>query len=197
MTVAVATFFMLHDATRAFVTSNPPLFYAALFLPIPFLFALQCYRNSHPRNLQILSAFTLCEAYTLGVICAMYYERGWGVIVLQALVLTAAVFVALTAYTLTTKRDFSFLGAGLFAGLVILLVWSLMNMIFHFAFGRMVFSLFGAVLFSGYILYDTSQIIHNLTPDDYVEGAINLYLDIINLFLYLLEILRMLQGGDN
>jgi len=71
-------------------------------------------------------------------------------------------------------------------------------MIFDFGgIGRMVFSLFGTLLFSGYILYDTSQIMHNLGPDDYVEGAINLYLDIINLFLYLLEFLRMLQGGND
>ena len=44
--------------------------------------------------------------------------------------------------------------------------------------GRMVFSLFCALLFSGSILYDTSQIMHNLGPDDYIEGAINLYLDV-------------------
>ena len=45
--------------------------------------------------------------------------------------------------------------------------------------------------------YDTSLIVHNFGPDDYVIAAINLYLDIVNLFLYLLEFLRMLQGGDN
>ena len=61
--------------------------------------------------------------------------------------------------------------------------------------GRMVFSLAGALLFVGYILYDTSLIIHHLGPDDYVVAAVTLYLDIINLFLYLLELLRMLQGG--
>ena len=59
----------------------------------------------------------------------------------------------------------------------------------------MVFSLAGALLFVGYILYDTSLIIHHLGPDDYVVAAVTLYLDIINLFHYLLELLRMLQGG--
>ena len=52
----------------------------------------------------LLSAFTLCETYTIGVICAMYYENGNGMIVLQALMLTAAVFISLTVYTLTTKK---------------------------------------------------------------------------------------------
>jgi len=150
----------------------------------------------------------------------MYYESGNGMIVLQALMLTAAVFISLTVYTLTTKKDFSFLGAGLFAGLVILIVWSLLNSFFNFgAGGHMVFSLFGALLFAGgpvlpfyppvctplpvslcrtlflgrnapnppyhqgYILYDTSQIMHNLGPDDYIVAAINLYLDVRSLLL--------------
>jgi len=198
VTVGGACLFMLNDATRQYVTHTPSMFYMAMFLPIGFIFALMCYKDRHPHNLVILGGFTLCEAYTIGVICAMYYENGLGNIVLQALMLTAAVFMSLTAYTFTTKKDFSCLGAGLFGALIVLLVWGLLNMIFDFGgIGRMVFSLFGTLLFSGYILYDTSQIMHNLGPDDYVEGAINLYLDIINLFLYLLEFLRMLQGGND
>ena len=63
--------------------------------------------------------------------------------------------------------------------------------------GHTVFALIGALLFCGFILYDTSNLLHLYGPDDYVEASIALYLDIINLFLYLLEILRMLQGGDN
>ena len=61
----------------------------------------------------------------------------------------------------------------------------------------MIFSLVGALLFVGYILYDTSVIVHHLGPDDYVVAAVTLYLDIINLFLYMLELLRMLQGGNS
>lgn len=196
MTVAGAAFFMLHDGARNFVLSTPSMFYAAMFLPIGFIFALMCYKDQHPTNMYLLSAFTLCETYTVGVICAMYYASGAGMIVLQALMLTAAVFISLTVYTLTTKKDFSFLGAGLFGGLVVLIFWGFLNSIFNFGGGNMVFALFGALLFAGYILYDTSMIIHNLGPDDYIIASINLYLDIINLFLYLLEILRMLQGGN-
>ena len=117
-----------------------------------------------------------------------------------SLVLTAAVFVSLTFYVMTTKKDFSFLGGALFSGLIILLVWSFMNSLFDFglgAGGHTVFSLMGALLFVGYILYDTSMLLHYYGPDDYIMAAIALYLDIVNLFLYLLELLRMLQGGDN
>merc|ERR1719174_1222075 len=111
----------------------------------------------------------------------MYYASGAGMAVLQALILTASIFVSLTAYVLITKKDFNFLGAGLFCGLIILLVWGMLNMFFDFGIGgRMVFSLAGALLFTGYILYDTSLILHNFGPDDYIPAAINLYLDIIN-----------------
>lgn len=72
------------------------------------------------------------------------------------------------------------------------------NSFFDFGLGgRMVFSLVGALIFVGYILYDTSLIIHHFGPDDYIIAAVTLYLDIINLFLYLLELLRMLQGGSS
>jgi len=198
LTVCGAAFFMLHSGARQFVLTTPSMFYMAMFAPMALIFALMCYKDQHPTNMYLLSAFTLCETYTVGVICAMYYENGAGMIVLQALMLTAAVFISLTVYTLTTKKDFSFLGAGLFAGLIILIFWGLLNSIFSFGSGgNMVFALFGALLFAGYILYDTSMIMHHLGPDDYIIAAINLYLDIINLFLYLLEILRMLQGGND
>jgi len=198
VTVGGAALCMLHDGIRETVLHTPSMFYAAMFLPLGLIFALMCYKDKHPTNIILLGCFTVCEAYTVGVICAMYYASGMGMLVLQALMLTAAVFVGLTAYTFTTKKDFSFLGAGLFTALIVLLVWSMLNMFFDFGLGgRMVFSLFGALLFSGYILYDTSQIMHHLGPDDYVEGAISLYLDLINLFLYLLEFLRTLQGGSD
>jgi len=198
VTAITAATFMLHDGTREYVLHTPSMFYAAMFLPLGFIMALYCYKNKHPHNMYILGGFTLCEAYTVGVICAMYQANGMGLIVLQALMLTAAIFISLSAYTLTSKKDFTFLGAGLSAGLIVLIFWGLLNMFFPFNMGfRMVFSLLGALLFAGYILYDTSQIMHNLGPDDYIEASISLYLDIINLFLYLLEFLRMISGGHD
>jgi len=179
VTAITAATFMLHDGTREYVLHTPSMFYAAMFLPLGFIMALYCYKNKHPHNMYILGGFTLCEAYTVGVICAMYQANGMGLIVLQALMLTAAIFISLSAYTLTSKKDFTFLGAGLSAGLIVLIFWGLLNMFFPFNMGfRMVFSLLGALLFAGYILYDTSQIMHNLGPDDYIEASISLYLDV-------------------
>merc|ERR1712072_259296 len=197
-TVASSAFFMFHEPTRYFVLANQGMLVGAAIAPLPFILLLHCYQYRHPLNLALLGGFTLCLSYTVGVVCAMYYEQHYGPAVLQALVLTAAVFISLSSYVLVTKKDFSFLGGGLFAGLIILIVWSIMNSFFDFGLGgRMVFSLVGALIFVGYILYDTSLLVHHFGPDDYVVATVRLYLDIINLFLYLLELLRMLQGGDN
>lgn len=197
-TAAAASFFMFHEPTRHFVLATPSLMMTAAFAPFGFLLALFCYKDRHPLNMILLGGFTACLSYTTGVVCATYYANGMGLVVFQALVLTATVFISLTSYVWTTKKDFSFLGGGLFAGLIILIVGGMMFSFFDFGLGgRMIFSLLGALLFVGYILYDTSLIMHHFGPDDYVVAAVTLYLDLINLFMYLLELLRMLQGGDN
>ena len=190
---------MYVDSARDFALSSPGYFRAALLLPFVLLFALMCYKNQHPTNMYLLAAFTVCEAYAVGVVCAIYYVYGYGEIVLQALLLTAAVFTSLTSYVFATKKDFSWMGGALYMGLCILLVWGLINMFFPMGggLGHAVFSLMGAGLFSGYILYDTSVIMLHMGPDDYIMASVNLYLDIINLFLYLLELLRFMQGGSD
>tara|TARA_B100000795_G_scaffold269044_1_gene257342 strand:+ start:31 stop:642 length:612 start_codon:yes stop_codon:yes gene_type:complete len=199
LTVVGAATFMFVESARSFALSSTGVFYTALFMPFPVLFALFCYKNKHPVNMYLLTLFTVCEAYTVGVICAVYYEQGYGEIVLQALLLTAAVFISLTSYVFVTKKDFSWMGGALYMGLIILLVWGFINMLFPIGggLGRAVFSLMGALLFSGYILYDTSVIMLHMGPDDYIMASVSLYLDIINLFLYLLEILRFMQGGSD
>merc|ERR1712166_638525 len=176
LTVVGAATFMFVESARSFALSSTGVFYTALFLSFPVLFGLFCYKNKHPVNMYLLTLFTVCEAHTVGVICAVYYEQGYGEIVLQALLLTAAVFISLTSYVFVTKKDFSWMGGALYMGLIILM---------------------GALLFSGYILYDTSVIMLHMGPDDYIMASVSLYLDIINLFLYLLEILRFMQGGSD
>jgi len=192
VTVMVACLFMFEPSCHSFVLSSPGFFTAALWSPLAILLVLACNSKTYPLNMYLLSAFTLAEAYGVGVICAAYQERGDGFVILQAFILTATVFVSLTAYTFITKKDFSFMGAGLYSCLWILIIWSLINSLFGTVFGgvgRTIFALAGTILFSCYILFDTSMIMRKLGPDEYVFAAINLYLDILNLFLYILELL--------
>jgi len=126
------------------------------------------------------------------MITAMYDAAGYSGTIIEAVFITATVFLVLTIFTLQSKWDFSFLGAGLGMGLWILLLWSILGIIFGFQTGY-VYALAGSVLFSGYIIFDTYMLAERHDPQDYVVAAIELYLDIVNLFLF---ILRLLSESD-
>lgn len=114
--------------------------------------------------------------------------------VMQALGGTAIVFFSLSAYVLTTKKDFSFMGSFLFVGLMVVIVGAIGAMIASYFFGVdvSVFSLAisGAIvlLMSGFILFDTSRIISG-GETNYIMATVSLYLNIYNLFTALLHII--------
>ncbi len=152
------------------------------------LIALMMFKNQHPLNAQLLFVWTLMEAYTVGVVCASYTAAGQGRVVVEALILTLSVFAVLTLYTIQSKRDWSFLGAGLMSGLWLLIIWGLFAMFFPALAGG-AYSLLGALIFSGFIIFDTWQITERLGYDDHILASITLYLDILNLFLFILRLL--------
>ncbi|OWK17080.1 hypothetical protein Celaphus_00011631, partial [Cervus elaphus hippelaphus] len=144
----------------------PALILVLAFGSLGLILALTVNRHKHPLNLYLLFGFTLLESLTVAFVVTFYDVY----VVLQAFILTCAVFLGLTVYTLQSKRDFSKFGAGETVELVL-------------AAG-------GAILFCGFIIYDTHSLMHRLSPEEYVLAAINLYLDIINLFLHLLRVLE-------
>ena len=117
-----------------------------------------------------------------------YCAAGQKGIVLEAVFLTGAIFLGLTVFTFQSKIDFSFMGAALSMGLGALILWGFLAWIFGVQTGY-IYALLGCIIFSGYILFDTWLIMEKLSPHEHVLGAIMLYLDIINLFLYLLQLL--------
>jgi hypothetical protein len=172
------------------VQTNIWAFYVSLFGTLVVLGLLYWKRHSHPMNFGLLGLFTLMEAFTLGVVTAFYDD----VIVLQALLITTGVFLGLTLFTLQSKYDFSGMGPWLFGGLVALLMTSLVGMFIPFSSTlNLIYAIGGTLLFSGYIVYDTYLINRRLSPDEYIMGAISLYLDFINLFLSILRLLSSLQ----
>jgi FtsH-binding integral membrane protein len=188
LTVLVAGTCMKVDSVRNFVVTNPWMLTLAMVMSIGLIVGLMVKKDEHPTNMYLLTAFTFVESYTIGVICASFEANGMGSIVLQAAILTLVVFISLTAFTMQSKFDFSFLGGALYSGLMILITWSFMGFLFGFPQGAL-FSLGGALLFCGFILYDTHMILERLGPDDYIVASIELYLDIINLFIYILDLL--------
>ena len=160
------------------------------------LLAMRCYKARHPYNLALLGAWTLAISLSLAVQCSVYAQSGDRDIVVQAAGTTLALFVSLTAFTFYSKIDFSFLRAGLFICLLGLCVWSLGSFFCGYPPRTMLYCVASAVVFCGYVLFDTHQLVHRLSLDQHVQGAIELYLDIINLFLATLRILKQLKSDS-
>ena len=134
--------------------------------------------------------------FGLGPVLNMYLAlHNGGQIIGTALGGTGAIFLALSAYSLTTRKDFSFLGGFLFTGFVVVLLASLANL--FFAIPALSLAISGAVIMimSGFILYDTSRMV-NGGETNYVLATIGLYLSIYNIFVSLLQILGAFSGDD-
>eukprot|EP00285_Hemiselmis_virescens_P019026 CAMPEP_0173386984 /NCGR_PEP_ID=MMETSP1356-20130122/9534_1 /TAXON_ID=77927 ORGANISM="Hemiselmis virescens, Strain PCC157" /NCGR_SAMPLE_ID=MMETSP1356 /ASSEMBLY_ACC=CAM_ASM_000847 /LENGTH=255 /DNA_ID=CAMNT_0014343423 /DNA_START=43 /DNA_END=810 /DNA_ORIENTATION=- len=188
MTVAVCYAIMMHPAINSFVTHNSFIMLTCLFASLGLIVALNVYKNSYPTNMYLLAAFTFVESVTVGAVCAHYERHGVGELVGVAWGITLAIFCFLTLYVHISKKDFSFLGMFLPAALLGFCVFSLVSMLFGFHLGWF-FAFGGACLFSAFIVYDTWMIMNRMGCDDYVIACIELYLDIINLFLMILQLL--------
>jgi FtsH-binding integral membrane protein len=185
-TAMIGFAFVADKSTQDYVQNNVALYIIALILPFPLLLALFYYKNQEPINLILLGVFTLCISYTVGIVIT-YYEVDS---VIKSLFITVSLFFVLSIYTMYSKRDFSFMGAGLFAALWILIIVMILNIFLPFgSTGELLINLFGAILFSLMIIYDIYRLKDVYSADDYILAVIDLYLDIINLFLFILKLL--------
>ncbi|NXL97295.1 LFG4 protein, partial [Tyrannus savana] len=187
LTTVTSAIFLYSAGVQAFVHERPALLLISGFGSLAVIVALTLYRHQHPVNLYLLFGFCSLIDRLLFLFIVSFYDVS---IVLQAFILTTAVFLGLTAYTLQSKRDFSKFGAGLFACLWILIFSGFLRLFFYSETIELVFAAAGALLFCGFIIYDTHLLMHKLSPEEYILAAINLYLDIINLFLHLLRLLE-------
>ncbi|AMO56697.1 membrane protein [Endozoicomonas montiporae] len=134
-------------------------------------------------------AFTGVMGAALGPILNHYLGFANGPsLIMQALGGTAIVFFSLSAYVLTTRKDFSFMGGFLMVGLVVAMVAGIAMMFFSIPGGQLALSAGIVVLMSGLILFDTSRIIHG-GETNYIRATVSLYLNIYNLFTALLHLL--------
>lgn len=193
LTATVATPLVMNATLKQWVhTNGAPLVIAATVVNIALLCAMTvCCESSmrtFPTNYVLLFLFTASEGFIVGVICSTYT----GSSVLLAVVATGFVVGGLTLFAATTKSDFTGMGAYLFAALLVLLIFGLFCMLFSSPIMHKIYCCFGILLFSFYLIYDTQMIMGKgelrLGVDDYVFAALQLYLDIIQLFLYILEL---------
>jgi modulator of FtsH protease len=145
--------------------------------------------------LPLVFALTGFMGYTLGPLLTQTLSLPGGAqTVVTALAATGATFVALSAYVLATKRDFSFMGGFLFAGLVVALMLAVGAMFFQMPGLALAVSGLIALLSVGLILFETSRIV-NGGETNYVLATVSLFVSLFNLFTSLLSLLGM--GGGN
>ncbi|MCR4942610.1 MAG: Bax inhibitor-1/YccA family protein [Campylobacter sp.] len=165
------------------------MFWGLVILEFALLFGLMVAKRKEGINLILLFAFTFVSGLTLTPLLSSILHMPSGAsIVAQAFGLTTVAFAGLSVFAMNTKRDFTTMGKMLLITLIVVIVASLINIFTQSPVFQLVIASVAAILFSAYILYDTQNIIRGNyeTP---VEGAVALYLDFVNLFTSLLQIL--------
>ena len=140
-------------------------------------------------GLGVVFAFTGLLGFGLGPTIGFYLALpGGSQIVMTALGGTGVIFLALSGYALTTRRDFSFMGGFLVVGLLVALVAMLANIFLQIPALSLALSAAIIMIFSGFILYDTSRMV-NGGETNYIHATVGLYLSILNIFTSLLHLL--------
>jgi modulator of FtsH protease len=179
---------------------------AALKLPHPgilltlggyfaLLFAVHKLQNSGGGVIAVF-ALTGFMGYTLGPIINRYLGLpNGGEIVMQAMGATAVIFIGLSAYALTTRKDFSFMGGFLSVGILLAFIAALASIFLEIPALSLTVSAAFVLLMSGLILYETSNII-NGGETNYLLATVTLFASIFNLFTSLLQLLGFMNGDD-
>lgn len=156
-------------------------------------------RRRENKSLSRLNCYSV--SFLLGISTfptILYYVSAMGsVMVLFSLGITTTIFGGLALYSSKTKKDFTFLGGTLFAGLIALILISLVGLFIRSEVYNLALAWLGIMIFSGYVLYDIQIIKRSAFTEDDVPGlALNLFLDFINIFIYVLRIVSRFSSRD-
>jgi modulator of FtsH protease len=148
------------------------------------------------KGLLAIFAFTGVMGASIGPMLNYYLAMPNGPsLVMQALGGTAIVFFGLSAYALTTRKDFSYMGGFLMVGLLVAVVAMVANIFLAIPALSLTISAAVVMIMSGLILFDTSRIV-NGGETNYIRATVSLYLNIYNLFIHLLSLLTAFGGDD-
>ena len=145
-------------------------------------------RRKHPLNLIVLGVFTVSMSFFVGIVASTYEPEA----VLAAAGTTALIVLALTLFSFQTKWDFTGSAPYLFVILVIFLIFGIFASIFRNEVVNIVYASLGVLIFSMYLVYDTQLLIggkkYQISEEEYVFAALTIYIDVIQIFLYLMEL---------
>ncbi|XP_043117488.1 protein lifeguard 1-like [Puntigrus tetrazona] len=192
--VAVFTF---EPHVKRFVKQNPLTYLAgyAAFL-VPYLVILCCgeFRRKHPWNLVSLSILTLGMSYMVGVISSFYDTD----IVMMAVGITVLVCFTVIVFSLQTRYDFTSCSGVLFVCFIVLMFFGILCIFMYHRILDLIYAAVGALIFTCFLAVDTQLLLGNkslsLSPEEYVFAALNLYLDIVQIFSFILRIFGRGRG---
>ncbi|EJB84221.1 Bax inhibitor-1/YccA family protein [Helicobacter pylori] len=159
------------------------------------LFGLMFSKSKPGLNLFMLFAFTSLSGVTLVPLLGMVIAKAGLGAIWQALGMTTIVFGLMSVYALKTKNDLANMGKMLFIALIVVLVCSLINLFLGSPMFQVVIAGASAILFSLYIAYDTQNIVKGMY-DSPIDAAVSLYLDFLNVFISILQIIGIFSDRD-
>ncbi len=191
VTMLGVAFTTTQPALQATVIQHPIITFLCMFAP---LFMVMRDPRTFPKNIILTFLFTFIEGIYLAPFLLLA-ERGSPGIIGQAGLLTFSAFGVLSLYAVFSRRDFSAWGGFFTVGLFVLFAAIILNGFFGSAATSTWLAAVGVLVFSGLLVFDTWRIVRSgaYGADDYVPAAVNIYLDLLNMFLFVLTLL----GGGN
>lgn len=188
--VVVATF---HIPTKHYINAHWNLPIIACIVVIFVLIILACcgeYRRKSPLNYILLLIFTIAESFLVAVSVSHHYPEH----VILALGLTSSLCFFLILFALQTKIDFTVMGVFLMILTIILLVVTIVAIFFPSKLIIIIISSAGAIIFSLYLVYDIQLMMggdhkYSISPEEYIFAALNIYVDLINIFIFILNLI--------
>lgn len=197
MLLSMTLLFSAVMAGVSMAVNMPPIHWLINLAVIFGLFFVVSKLRNSVWGLAAVFALTGFMGLTLGPMLNAYiaaFSNG-AELIMMAFGTTAIIFLALSGYALTSRKDFSFLSSFLFVGLIVAVLGSLGAFFFEIPALQLGISAMVVLLMAGFILYDTSQMVHGY-EDNYIMMTVALYLDIYNMFVNLLAIFGFLGGDD-
>ncbi|AWP12888.1 putative protein lifeguard 3-like [Scophthalmus maximus] len=195
VTFSVVAVFTFVDPVRLFVIRYPCIYWASFvvyFLVYCILICCKGPRRRFPWNLVLLGVFTLALSYMSGTISSYYDTKA----VFLAMGITALVCIAVTVFCFQTKVDFTSCGGLLSVAAVLLMIIGIVTAIVlsfqYVPWLHMLYAAIGAIVYTLFLVYNTQLLIGNrelaISPEEYIYGALSLYVDIVHIFLFVLQV---------
>ncbi|XP_054888137.1 protein lifeguard 3-like [Poeciliopsis prolifica] len=194
-TFAVVGIFTFVDPVKMFVTQYPAIYWASFavfFLVYCILICCKEPRRRFPLNLLLLGIFTVALSCMAGTVSSYYETKA----VIIAMGITGVVCIAVTVFCFQTKVDFTSCGGFLCIAAVLLMIIGIVTSIVlsfqYVPWLHMLYAAIGAIVYTLFLVYNTQLLIGNrelaISPEEYIYGALSLYVDIVHIFLFILQV---------